>query len=183
MFFGGRRYLRRAVLDNHQFNWLASPSAKPQILNQSVCGESLSFGTMTGGIAGPMEPPGPQFVGAHHTAARSSLSTPRTTILSASPGNGRRNGLGFIPRRAHPQVPAPAPWEPLQRPRRRLDQDQRRRSTAAKSGAWHQDDFSPSNLPRLRSSFSAWPYSRTSGSPFGQNYEDRGAPRPPPTVW
>ena len=62
------------------------------------------------------------------------------------------------------------------------DLDQRGRSTAAKSGAWHQDGVPTSKWPRLRLSFSAWLYSPSSGFPFGQNHEGRGAPRLAPLL-
>ena len=53
---------------------------------------------------------------------------------------------------------------------------------AQKVRAWHQVGFPSSNLARLRSSFSAWLSSPSSGSPFGQNHEGRSAPRPPLAV-
>ena len=64
---------------------------------------------------------------------------------------------------------------------RRHDPDQRRRSTAEETGAW-QDGFPSSKWPRLRLSFSAWLYSPSSGFPFGQNHEGRGAPRLAPLL-
>ena len=50
-----------------------------------------------------------------------------------------------------------------------------------KTGAW-QSGFPPPNWSRLRLSFSAWLFSPSSGSPFGQNHEGRGAPRLSPRL-
>jgi hypothetical protein len=51
-----------------------------------------------------------------------------------------------------------------------IDPDQRSRSTAAKSGAWHftQDELSASKWSGSPLSFSAWPHSSSSCFPFGE---------------
>ena len=52
--------------------------------------------------------------------------------------------------------------------RKPLDPDQRCRSTAAKSGAWHQDGFPTSRLPGSPPSFSAWLCSPSPCCPLGE---------------
>ena len=84
------------------------------------------------------------------------------SILQQLGGATRHQGHKFCRYRYHS---SPRSRRTARKP---LDPDQRCRSTAAKSGAWHQDGFPISRLPGSPPSFSAWLCSPSPCYPLGE---------------